>query len=43
MSDLILTILEVVFAAWILVGGVVGVAYAMGGPRLTSARSSWRY
>ena len=42
MQDLILTILGVLLAGWVLVGGLVGVAYAMGGPRLTSARQSWR-
>ena len=42
MDTLILTILGVLLAGWVLVGGVVGLAYTMGGPRLTSARQSWR-
>jgi hypothetical protein len=42
MQEIILTILGVMLAGWVLVGGLVGLAYTMGTPRITSARQSWR-
>jgi hypothetical protein len=42
-QSMFLTILGVILAAWILAGLVAGLAYTMGGPRLTSARQTWRY
>jgi hypothetical protein len=42
MQDAILTILGLVFAAWVLVGGLMGLVYTLGAPRITNVRQSWR-
>ncbi|MFN2465160.1 MAG: hypothetical protein ABR598_02715 [Candidatus Dormibacteria bacterium] len=42
-QSIFLTLLGLILAAWVLAGLIAGLAYTMGGPRLTSARQSWRY